>query len=198
MWISYCCRQGPRAGSLKKNKKRRRRFGVGLNEGVKETSLWSRQKFLRKISPVHAHAQPYNPMNLVLSVLSVVRGSCARQPSGVLLCVFPPIATWMQISLLHDPSCSWQCASSSYLHHACASVFVRVSPGLKSFLHFYGTLQISAALLVCSVTLRSVILFIREQKTLKLFPIDHLHSVGGFERALEESGWSNVSEFFAQ
>jgi hypothetical protein len=93
----------------------------------------SRQKFVRRISSVHAHAQPYNPMNLVLSFLSVMRGSCARQPSGVLLCVFPPIATWMQISLLRDPSCSWQCASSSYLHHESASVFVRVSPGLNLF-----------------------------------------------------------------
>ncbi len=43
------------------------------------------------------------------------------------------IATWMQISLLRDPSCSWQCASSSYLHHESASVFVRVSPGLNLF-----------------------------------------------------------------
>jgi hypothetical protein len=50
----------------------------------------SRQKFVRKISSVHAHAQPHNPMNLVLSFLSVMRGSCARQPSGALLCVFPP------------------------------------------------------------------------------------------------------------
>lgn len=90
MWISYCCRQDPRAGSLKKDKKRRRRFGVGLNEGGKETSLWSRQKFVRRISSVHAHAQPYNPMNLVLSFLSMMQGSSARQPSGVLLCVFPP------------------------------------------------------------------------------------------------------------
>lgn len=50
----------------------------------------SRQKFVRRNSSVHAHAQPYNPMNLVLSFLSMMQGSSARQPSGVLLCVFPP------------------------------------------------------------------------------------------------------------
>ncbi len=43
-----------------------------------------------KFLPCTHKAQPYNPMNLVLSFLSVMRGSCARHPSGVLLCVFPP------------------------------------------------------------------------------------------------------------
>lgn len=62
IWISYCCRQDPRAGSLKKNKKRRRRFGVGLNEGGKETSLWKQteirpQNFFR--ARTCATLQPY-------------------------------------------------------------------------------------------------------------------------------------------
>jgi len=138
MWISYCCRQDPRVGSLKKNKKRRRRFEVGLNEGGKETSLWKQteirpQNFFRARTKRNLTTLWIWFCRSFLWCEVLARGTLQEYCCVFSLRVLESIATWMQISLLHDPSCSWQCASSSYLHHASASVFVRVSPGLNLF-----------------------------------------------------------------
>lgn len=192
MWISYCCRQDPRVGSLKKNKKRRRRFGVGLNEGGKQTSLW-KQTEIRPQNIFRARtcatSQPYE--------FGFVVPFCDAR--------FLRAATFRSIAVCFPSAFSNRsrhgCKSLYFMilrahgnaraHHTCITRPLRSLFGWAQDSIFF-TLLLHLANFCCSPRLfrdRQVCNFVHTRaKKLKLFPIDHLHSVGGFWACLRRVG----------